>query len=46
LAVPVAVMFSLALALFGAYLLLISRLPTWHRQRLRQFRQAPQKAGG
>ena len=46
LAVPEAVRFYLALALFGAYLLLITRLPTWHRQRLRQFRQAPQQVGG
>ena len=46
LAVPEAVRFYLALALFAGYLLLITRLPTWHRQRLRQFRQAPQKAGG
>lgn len=46
LAVPEAVRFLLALVLFGGYLLLITRLPTWHRQRLRQFRQAPQKAGG
>ena len=46
LAVPEAVRFYLALALFGGYLLLITRLPTWHRRRLRQFRQAPQQAGG
>ena len=35
-AVPEALMFALALAVFGGYLPIGHRWPVWHRRRLRQ----------
>jgi len=46
LAVPEALMFYLALAVFGGYLGISQRWPVWHRQRLRQRRTAPLKPAG
>ncbi len=46
LAVPEALMFALALAVFGGYLAVLYRWPDWHRRRLRLLRQAAPKAGG
>lgn len=46
LAVPEALMFYLALAVFGGYLGISQRWPVWHRQRLRQRRQVPAQPAG
>ncbi len=46
LAVPEALMFALALAVFGGYLAILYRWPDWHRRRLRLLRQSAPKAGG
>ena len=46
LAVPEALMFALALAVFGGYLGISQRWPVWHRRRLREQRGVPLKPAG
>ena len=46
LAVPEALMFALALMVFGGYLGISQRWPVWHRRRLRDQREVPLKPAG